>query len=290
MDLNQVIQDELNGVSNSEKTPLKVNINGSEITFDTVEDLNKNLTEALATVGSEYQQMKHKLAELEANQYRGQTVEDDDVQVETGKFNQSKFLDLLKENPVEAFDYVDTFRYGTEKPADYIKNQLKAAEETRQEYEVNRWLQRHPEFPGQQYGKVLDDVRVRMNLPLTTQNLELAYQQAIQSQLMPDFKTISYLNQYKMQMMNDIVSKGGQLPPDMQEQYNQMTGQYNQQFNQPQNFGYQPSYPQNNPPRQVAPPRLPNGGNIEHGLNEAQLDKLSPDQLRNILEKFGVGV
>ncbi len=289
MDLNKVIQDELNGVSNTEKTPLKVNINGSEITFDTVEDLNKNLTEALATVGSEYQQMKNKLAELEANQYRGQTVDTDDEIVETGKFSQTKFLDLLKENPVEAFDYVDTFRYGTEKPVEHIKNQLKAAEETRQEYEVNRWLQRHPEFPGQQYGKVLDDVRVRMNLPLTAQNLELAYQQAIQSQLMPDFKTISYLNQYKAQMMQDIVSKGGQLPPDMQEQYNQIYG--NQQFNQPQNYGYQPSYPQNNPnPPRSAPPRLPNGGNVEHGLNEAQLDKLSPEQLRNILEKFGVGV
>lgn len=279
MDLNKAIQDELNGVSSEGSTTLKINVNGSEITFNSIEEMNQNLTEALATVGSEYQQMKQRLAELESQPTRGQVVEDDDIPVETGKFSQSKFLDLLKDNPVEAFDYVDTFRYGTEKPADYIKTQLKAAEETRQEYEVNRWLQRHPEFPGGQYGQILDNVRVKMNLPLNAQNLEVAYQQAIQSQMMPDFKTIAYLNQYKNQMMQEIVAKGGQLPPEMMQQF------------QPQGQQFQTSYqPQTQQFNNPAPPRLPSGGNISSGIDENALEKLSPDQIRNILEKYGVQV
>lgn len=291
MDLNQAIQDELKGTSSKEESPLEININGSKVTFNTVEELNQNLTEALATVSGEYQQMKQKLAELETSSNRGQVVEDDTEVLDTGKFSQSKFLDLLKDNPVEAFDYVDTFRYGVEKPAEYIKGQLKSAEETRQEYEVNRWLQRHPEFPGGQYGQLLDNVRVKMNLPLNAQNLELAYQQAIQAQLIPDFKTIAYLNQYKQQMMNEIVSKGGQLPPEMQQQFeqsqgNQMYNPGNQNFNQ----GNQSFNPGNQQFNRQAPPRLPQGGNVSTGLDEASLDKLTPDQIKNIIEKFGGSV
>ncbi len=275
MDLTQTIQEELMGTSNNEEKPLKVNLNGQEITFTSVDDLNRNLTEALSTVGSEYQQMKARLVELEANQ--GQTVQDDEPVADTGKFSQDKFLALLKENPVEAFDYVDTYRYGMEKPTEYIKTNLKQAEETRQEYEVNRWLQKHPEFPGGQYAQVLDNVRMKMNLPLTAQNLELAYQNSIQYGMIPDFKTIAVLNYQKQQLINEIQQNGGTVPPSMMPQNNQGQGQT-----------FQPSYGQaptfNNP---APPPRLPSGGSSGPSFNEQQMEQLSVEQIENILRKHG---
>lgn len=275
MDLNQVIQEELAGSNKPESTPLKVAINGQEITFTSVDELNRNLNEALTTVGSEYQQMKARLAELEAA--RGQTVVEDDTPVDTGKFSQDRFLDLLKTDPVSAFDYVDQHRYGMEKPTEYIKNNLKQSEETRQEYEVNRWLQRHPEFPGGQHAQVLDNIRMRLNLPLNAQNLEIAYQQGIQNGLIPDFKTIAYLNQYKQTLLSEIQQKGGQLPPEFQTQVPQSN-----QTQVPWNggAGFNPS--------PAPPPRLPGGGNSGSPIDEAALDQLSVEQIEKILSKFGM--
>ena len=128
MDLNETIQQELMGSEGKTANPIKITINGNNMEFESVEHLNENLTQALSQVGSEYKQMKERLAELEA---RGQVVEDDAPVQDTGKFSQEKFLNLLKENPVDAFDYVDSFRYGVEKPAEFIKQNLKNSEEAR---------------------------------------------------------------------------------------------------------------------------------------------------------------
>ena len=103
MNLNETIQQELMGAGEgTEKTPIKININGNNLEFDSLESLNSNLNEALSSVGSEYKQMKQRLEELEAQASRGQVVEDD-TPVDTGKFSQEKFISLLKDNPVEAF-------------------------------------------------------------------------------------------------------------------------------------------------------------------------------------------
>jgi len=95
MDLNETIQQELMGSEGKTANPIKITINGNNMEFESVEHLNENLTQALSQVGSEYKQMKERLAELEA---RGQVVEDDAPVQDTGKFSQEKFLNLLKEN------------------------------------------------------------------------------------------------------------------------------------------------------------------------------------------------
>ena len=261
MDLNETIQQELMGSEGKTANPIKITINGNNMEFESVEHLNENLTQALSQVGSEYKQMKERLAELEA---RGQVVEDDAPVQDTGKFSQEKFLNLLKENPVDAFDYVDSFRYGVEKPAEFIKQNLKNSEEARQELEVNRWLQRHPEFPGGEYAPILDKVRMQMNLPLTAQNLELAYQTAIQNQVIPDFKTIALLNFQRQQLLQDIQNNGGVIPQNMV-----------QNLPQNQNQNWQNDF-QGKPVRMPAPPpRVPQGGNQGTQLSDEQLGNLS---------------
>lgn len=276
MDLNETIQQELMGSGEKAANPIKITINGNNMEFDSVEQLNENLTQALSSVGAEYKQMKERLTELE-NQ-RGQVVEDDAPVQDTGKFSQEKFLNLLKENPVDAFDYVDSFRYGVEKPSEYIKNNLKQSEEARQELEVNRWLQRHPEFPGGEYAPVLDKVRMQMNLPLTAQNLELAYQTAIQNQVLPDFKTIAILNFQRQQLLQEIQNNGGTIPQNILQ-------------GMPQNQQGQENWRndfQGKPVRIPAPPpRVPQGGNQGTQLSEEQLENLSMEQIERILRKHG---
>jgi len=273
MDLNETIQQELMGSEGKTANPIKITINGNNMEFESVEHLNENLTQALSQVGSEYKQMKERLAELEA---RGQVVEDDAPVQDTGKFSQEKFLNLLKENPVDAFDYVDSFRYGVEKPAEFIKQNLKNSEEARQELEVNRWLQRHPEFPGGEYAPILDKVRMQMNLPLTAQNLELAYQTAIQNQVIPDFKTIALLNFQRQQLLQDIQNNGGVIPQNMV-----------QNLPQNQNQNWQNDF-QGKPVRMPAPPpRVPQGGNQGTQLSDEQLENLSMEQIERILRKHG---
>lgn len=276
MDINQAIHEELTGANSTTGTPLSVEINGQKITFNSPEELNQNLQEALNSVGNEYRQMKQQLAEYQAglNTNPGQTVESDDS-ADTGKFSQARYIELLHDNALEAAEYVDSHRYGIkEKPSEYIKQTLRQSEQLREESEVNRWIRLHPEFPGGEYAGKLDKTRQSMGLPMTAENLEAAYQRAIQTNVIPDFKTIAYLNQYKQHLLNDIQSKGGQLP----EEYHQNIPQ-TQQFQAP---------PQSRPTTFTPPPSMPRPGGGQINVNdEASLEQLSLTQLEAILKRAG---
>jgi len=274
MDINQAIHEELTGNETTQSSPLSVEINGQKITFNSPEELNQNLQEALNSVGNEYRQMKQQLAEYQAglNQNPGQTVDTDDS-ADTGKFSQARYIELLRDNALEAAEYVDSHRYGIkEKPSEYIKQTLRQSEQLREESEVNRWIRLHPEFPGGEHAGKLDKVRQSLGLPMTAENLEVAYQRAIQTNVIPDFKTIAYLNQYKQHLLNDIQSKGGQLPDEYQQNIPQQ--QFQAPPQRPSNFTPPPSMPR------------PGGGQIDVN-NEASLEQLSLTQLEAILKRAG---
>lgn len=198
---------------NAGKIPVNLG-NGQILYYDNAEQLSTNLQVALGQVNQEYTSLQNKYKELE-NQYQqvrqttGQYVKDDgDVQ----RFDTNTFIQKMQANPVEAFDYIDQFRNNP------YKEKLNELEELRQENEVNKFIQAHPEFPGGQWANVLNATREQLKQPMTKIGLEVALNHAIQTNRMPDFKTGYLLENQKNQMLNYLQQQGidtQQLFPNM---------------------------------------------------------------------------
>lgn len=216
--------------------PWTVDLGSDKLTFNTPEELSTNLRQALAQVNQEVTRIRQEKDALQSQiQTQGQYVQSD-ADVTNTKFNMDHFINQMKADPVKAFDYIDSIRYGDENPSKYIKDNLKELQAMKQEAEVQKFLQAHPEFPGGQAAHILNQTREELGQPMNKVGLEAAYNHAIQNNRMPDFRLQAALNMQQQQFLNYLQQNGIQLP----NQQNQTQNNTQQQYQQPQ---YQNPYP-----------------------------------------------
>lgn len=273
MTLEEQILQQANTTTDSEGktgTPWTVDLGGDKLTFDSPEELSANLRQALAQVNAEVTRMKQENEQLRQSQVEDNRYVSEDKE-SNRSFDMNHFISQMKENPVKAFDYVDSIRYGTENPTQYIKTRLKEAEEIRQENEVQKFLQAHPEFPGGQAAYILNQKREELGMPLTKAGLEAAYNQAIQEQKVPDYRMNQALQTQQQHFLNYLQQNNLPLPQNYQQ--NNVPVQQQQYVPQQGNYGI-PTVARNQPQNQ--------GNSVEQAL-----ENMSLEQLESLLRKNG---
>lgn len=229
-------------------TPWTVDLGSDKLTFNTPEELSANLRQALAQVNQEVSRIRQEKDALQSQiQTQGQYVQSD-ADVTNTKFNMDHFINQMKADPVKAFDYVDSIRYGDENPSKFIKDNLKELQAMKQEAEVQKFLQAHPEFPGGQAAHILNQTREELNQPMTKVGLESAYNHAIQNNRIPDFRLQAALNLQQQQFLNYLQANNIQLPQQTQQV---------QQNNVPQTQYQQPQFQTQNPYPVMGPQGIP---------------------------------
>ena len=254
--------------------PLKVDLgSGQVLEFQSPEELSASLRTALTQVNGEVTSLKTKLAEYEAtvNSQNSQYVTSDEDTRD--KFNMDTFLEKMRANPVEGFNYVDQFR---ENP---YKEKLAELEGFKQEYEVQKFLQAHPYFPGGDYAKVLDATRQELKLPFNKLGLETAMQHAVQNNRMPDFRTQYALQNQQAQFLQYLQQNGIQLPGQPQQTpYNNVT---------PPNQVIQSQGFQNNPYQGGGIPTVPRQQTQQSNNVLEAAENMSLEDLTKVLKQFG---
>lgn len=177
------------GQAGSGHTPITLTLDGQQYTYATQE-------EASAAVSAAIQGVRQFAAE--ANKKPGSFVTSDDQRVEE-KFDNAKWRQLMNENPIEAYDYVDKFRgFGKlgNKPAEAIAQKLekldKMEEALRTQTAVaaaRAFAAAHPEFDPNKHSGVVDQIRVSQGLPLTQEALEYSLYLAQQRGAVPTRET-----------------------------------------------------------------------------------------------------
>jgi hypothetical protein len=228
-------------------SPLKLNLGGQEITFNSQSELELALNQTLTHYNNQIQALSNPTP---ANQ-----VTDDDGP----SFDQEKYISLMKENPVEAADYVDNFRYfggkATGPVRDQIKQVLATAEANQQLMQTYQFRAAHPEFQGdQRIAQTIDQVRNQLGLPWTADGLEAAYLVAQHRNMVPRFEASQ------------------QAPPPVGGQFPQQ----NQYFG---NGGPQQQYPQQY--QNFAPPAIGRGSHTSESFPDPE--SMSLEQLERII-------
>lgn len=193
--------------------PWTVDLGSNKLTFNTPEELSENLKQALAQVNGEVTRIRQENEQLKSlqNQTQGQYAETDSAVTNT-KFNMDHFINQMKADPIKAFDYVDEIRFGSQKPSQDIKEALKSLQEMKQEQEVEKFLQAHPEFPRGQAGVILNQTREQLGQPMTKAGLEASLNHAIQNNRLPDFRIQAALNQQQQAFINYLQANNLPLP------------------------------------------------------------------------------
>ena len=263
MTLEEQIRQASLGEEGESAKPIIVDLgNGQVATFNTQEELSNSLKEALGHVNGEVTRLRQELEAARATPPTEGRYVTGDEDVNPDKFNMDKFVELFKSNTPEAFNYVDQFREDKYKPT------LRELEAMKQEYEAQKFIASHPEFPGGEYADKLEKLRQELNLPFNKVGLEAAYAHGISSNVIPDFKLQFALQQQQQQFLQYLQSQG--LPIPGQTPQNNVTQQ-------------QP-YIQSN--QQVGGiPTLPRNGGQQSNTTVDQLENMSLEQIEKILKQ-----
>jgi hypothetical protein len=238
--------------------PLELNIMGSKYTFNSHAEMEAALNN---TFGALQQQQAAPPPEP-----AGRYVTDD----QGPKWDQDKYIELMKTNPVEAAELVDNFRYfggkHTGKVSQSIKKQLEEGERAQQFLNEYQFLAAHPEFQrGPQNAQIVHGIRQQLNLPPTFDGLEAAYLVAQQRGFLPAVQAAPF-----NQPQNAYAPAGYPQNPQPQPQ----------PFNNPNNI-YQ--MPQTN----YGPPAIGRGASApaEQGFDTDALESLPLASIKSLIEK-----
>ena len=174
---------------------LKVPVAGRDIEFRSAAEIGEAFTQLTA-------QLQQQNARLQ--QYQSAASQEPSPAQQAGsyvtgqdrpKVDMERYVALIQKDPVAASEYIDELRYGVEKPSEMIRAKLQEVEEVRQVLVAEAFKSQHPEFPGGQFGNVLNTVREKMNLPFNTLGLEASYAFAKERGLLPDFRALAAQHQ-----------------------------------------------------------------------------------------------
>lgn len=265
----------LAGIGDSDNSGFTVDLGGdNKLNFKTQEELSENLRQALSHVNLEVTRIKEENERLKNERLQTQNqpkYAESDEQNVTTKFNMDHFITQMKANPPEALDYATQFSPKQKE----LTEALKQFHEMKQEQEVGKWLQAHPEFPGGQAAYILNQVREELQQPMNKLGLEAAYNHAIQNQKLPDFRLQQALNNQQQSFMAYLQQNNIPLP-QTQNQTQQRVNNVPQQQN---------PYPVMSP---QGIPTVPRNQNAQYTPAEQSADNMSLEQLEKILKANGM--
>jgi hypothetical protein len=166
--------------SGAQPGPITIRLGNEEFKFSGPDELSLAMTNLVAAYQAQMAELQKKMAEAsQASEIkepdRGSYVTSD----EPGPFDKDKYIQLLREDPVAAADYVDSYRlFGgyIERPAELLRNALAKVAEQDRILAAYQFRSAHPEFPGgNEAVATLEKIRQENNLPFTASGLEAAY-------------------------------------------------------------------------------------------------------------------
>jgi len=151
--------------------PVKLNLGGQEYTFSSQEEMQATLNNAFASVAQNQAVLLQQLEEATQKQGGGQSNDPASPQ-----FDKDKFVKLISENPIAAFDYVDEMRYGPAKVAPAIQQELSRLQNVEATMTAYRFTQSHPEFENTNDNAAkLRAIAQNLKLGMDYESLEAAY-------------------------------------------------------------------------------------------------------------------
>ena len=168
----QTVQDQLKALGivgdedNRKAEAIKLTLGGQEYTFASQDEMQATLNNAFSSVAQNQSDLMRQLEEASANQnYKGNSANSGP------ELDKDKFIKLINEDPIAAFNYMDELRAS---PA-------KAEQETRlRQVESNliayRFIQTHPEFQNTDDNALkLRSIASNLGLGVDFNSLESAY-------------------------------------------------------------------------------------------------------------------
>lgn len=263
------------GQSSQPAGPININLGGQTYTFQNVEQLNAALNQMVDA----YQQELAKLQE--AGRVSGRVAGEQVTGDAPPPFDMKKYAELMAQNPIEAQDYLDSYRFfgGTvSKPSEYIRERLAAADRAEKVLAAYQFRNLHPELnflPGEQAAAVINRMREEVGLPWTVEGLEAAYALAQKRGLLPTREQIqAYLAQ--QQAATPAQPSTSSPAPGFQDFSQMPAGQQLSLFNNQPAFNSSPA----------APPTVGRSAAPQNpGIPLEDLDKLSTEQIAEILRR-----
>ncbi|CAB4142950.1 hypothetical protein UFOVP434_54 [uncultured Caudovirales phage] len=150
--------------------PIKMRLGDKDYSFANMEEAQNAINQAFTSVAQNQATLLQQIEDAQAAQ---RTSGDD----KSPQFDKDKFLQLIANDPVEAFNYVDTIRYGEARVPDYVKQNLERIPQLEQTITAYRFTQAHPEFANTDANaNVLRAIGQKLNIPIHTyEGLEAAY-------------------------------------------------------------------------------------------------------------------
>ncbi len=232
--------------------PFVLNVGGQTYSFNTKE-------EAEAAVTQTFQTFRNELAKP-----KEAPTKDEGAYV-TGKeetFDQSRYIDLMGKDIVQAQNYALDHVLGIPNAAQALKANIQEAHDLKATVAVYQFRELHPEFPmTPEATKVVDGLRRELNQPFTLQGLQAAYGVAQTRGLLPSPQVLAY----QQRLIQEGVLPDPNRPQQQEQQNPYQRGP----------LGYQPP-PTVNRGTAAAPPDL-----------ASLAEDMSLEQLEKVLRKHG---
>ena len=145
-----------------------------EEAFKTVAKMKEDTAAELKRVGEEAERYKE-----QAETYGSELQQYKQPEVKDGEFDKNKYYKLLNEDPREAANYLDAYRFGTPDPVQRFGEIGQKVDSLYQQSLTASFWARHPEFPGgREAAKAMTDKVSSLTNnghPLSIETMELAY-------------------------------------------------------------------------------------------------------------------
>lgn len=158
----------------TEPSPLKVTLGGQERTFANPEELSK-FVQAQIDAANQAAQQQVVAASSVAQAATANRVTAADLE-KPPQPDLKEFANLLEKNPADAFNYIDSFRFGGANPIALMKQMYETQQAQSAVISVMQFREAHPEYERtNENAQALNQVMQAYKLPVTFDGLEMAY-------------------------------------------------------------------------------------------------------------------
>jgi hypothetical protein len=168
----------------AEPQSFKVVLGGQEQTFTSMDELQKSVNAQLEQARKDAAEARGVAAGV--TQLAGQHVTAHQMAAapEVPKPDLGEFAKLLEKDVQAAFNYVDRFRFGTDNVAGVVQQLWQRQQAQEQVLAAYQFRENHPEYARTaENAQALQQVMQTYQMPLTYDNLEMAYALAQQKKL-----------------------------------------------------------------------------------------------------------
>lgn len=246
--------------------PIALDINGQRLQFANPEELSRSI-QGMVNEFNQRLSAQPQAPAPQNNQVSGQ---------DEPQFDLNRFVEKMTTNPVDAFNYVDEYRFKGQNPYEKAIKAADDVETIKKSLAAYQFRDAHPEFQGNpRNASILQGIMQQAGLPQDVNGLEAAYSLAVVRGLMPPPPHLSAAQpQQPAQQAQDIYGQNpwGAVP----NQYQNFQGA-NFQGPDPRSF---------NGGANFAPPRVPRTGVTDPVPDLSSMaEDLSADELARVINQ-----